>query len=289
MDEKHRQLVQLAAAEVVKVMRERGMVAPGSAPGSSRGSAPGSSPVVPADAAGTTNGGRSTPAAAPIAPPLGTCTAGAPAASAPLTGVVTASRLQEAMDAAADGVAVLAPDARLSPLANDLARQHGRRVRRANLADTAAPAIGGDTAAASGPWLYWIMRTCPVADKIIAERRHVLTPMAVGRDAAALPQVMRDLAGAIKGGTTPGGILFVPSAARAMCYANRCPSIRAVVGTCDKAVEQGIDELGANVVVIEYPHHGPASMAASVDRMVMQPPRVSPQVLRELSELQRCG
>ena len=273
MDDKHRQLVQLAAAEVVKVMRERGMIAPGSAL-----------------AVSAVNGGE---AAAPISPPPGTCTAAAPApaATAPLAGIVTASRLQEAMDAAGDGVAVLAPDARLSPLANDLARQHGRRVRRISAADLKAGAEGADGAspAASGPWLYWIMRTCPVADKIIAERRHALTPMAVSRDAGALPQVMRDLAGAIKSGTTPGGILFVPSAARAMCYANRCPSIRAVVGTCDKAVEQGIDELGANVLVIEYPHHGPASMAASVDRMIMQPPRVSPQVLRELSELQRCG
>ena len=84
-------------------------------------------------------------------------------------------------------------------------------------------------------------------------------------------------------------MLFVPTAAKAMCYANRCPSIRAVVGTCAKAVEHGIDELGANVLVIEYPHHGPASMAALVDRMLQHQPEVPPQVQRELTELQRCG
>ena len=221
----------------------------------------------------------------------------ATAAATALAGIVTANRLQEAMDAAADGVAVLAPEARLSPLANDLARQHRQRVRRADPSDAASQADGGAAPEAALPgslpgvdaWLYWIMRTCPVAEQVLAPRRAVLTPMSAGPDPGGLPQVIRDLSGAIKSRTAPGGILFVPTAAKALCYANRCPSIRAVVGTCAKAVEHGIDEVGANVLVIEYPHHGPESMAALVDRMVQKRPKVSPQVQRELSELQRCG
>ncbi len=81
----------------------------------------------------------------------------------------------------------------------------------------------------------------------------------------------------------------MPSAAKAVCYANRCPSVRAIVGTCSKAIEQGVDELGANVLVIEYAHHGPASMGALVDLMIKQAPKVPAQVQRDLTDLQRCG
>jgi ribose 5-phosphate isomerase RpiB len=266
MDDKQRQLVQLIAAEVVKVMRDRSMI------GTSTSSAAGSA----------------TPA--PISPPIGICTAGEADAATPiaLTGIVTASQLQSAMDTAADGVALLAPDARLSPLANDLARQHAKRVRRASTTDAVASASQADMAA-SAAWLCWSLGVCRVAEHVISQRRSRLTPMAMGRDAGALPQVMRHLAEAIKRRATPGGILFVPSAAKVLCYANRCPAIRAIVGTCAKAVEVGIDELGANVLVIEYAHHGPASMAAMVDRIMQQRPQVSPQVQRALSELQRCG
>ena len=268
MDDKQREIVQRVAAEVVKVLRDREMVAPGSATGS----------VAPP---------------AQISPPIGTCTAGdstpQPTTSVvPLTGIVTARQLQEAMDAADDGVAVLATDARLSPLANDLARQHKELIRRASACDVGAPRSGAQ-ASADSPWLYWIMGRCSVAERIIVERPGRLSKMNASPTPDALPQVLRDLAGAVKGRSAPGGVLFVSSAARVACYANRCPSIRAVVGTCSKAVEQGVDDLGANVLVIEYAHHGPESMGAMVDRMIQQVPNVPPQVQRDLGDLQRCG
>ena len=51
-----------------------------------------------------------------------------------------------------------------------------------------------------------------------------------------------------------GAILLVKTGAEAIVYANRCPSLRAVLGTCIDAVEQGIQQVAANVLVIEHPY-----------------------------------
>lgn len=265
MTEKEKQLVQLVAAEVIRVMRQRNMT--------------------------SQQGSR-----AEVHPPIGTCTgdyskfveltqpqqvAQVQHDAIALAGIVTAAQLQEAMDGAADGVAVLAHDARLTPLANDLARQHPEKIRRASATSTASqpPATG---------WFYWIDGQCPVATQTVQQRSSILRPLTASRGGAALQQVVRELASAVKARTIAGGILFVPNAARAMCYANRCASLRAVVGTCGEAVEQGVAELGANVLVIEYPHHGPRSMEAMVDRMLQQSPNVPAAVQRDLADLHRC-
>ena len=72
-----------------------------------------------------------------------------------------------------------------------------------------------------------------------------------------------------------------------MCYTSRCSAIRAVVGTCMEAVEQGIRELGANVLVIEYPYVRPEQIAAMAARMTQHPPNKRPDVERELTDLHR--
>ena len=74
------------------------------------------------------------------------------------------------------------------------------------------------------------------------------------------------------------------------------PSVRgACSGTCmythmyGTMVEEGINELGANVLVIEYPHVGPSAMEAMVDRMVSRDPAVPAATQRDLADLHRCG
>jgi hypothetical protein len=194
------------------------------------------------------------------------------------------------MDGAADRVAVLAADARLSPLANDLARQFPERVRRLNAAVAgSAGRWAGDGGAAALPWLWWIDGACPVVQEIVAARRDRLRgATGLGVHVGSLGQVVRDLVTGVKSRRLAGGLFFVRSAARAVCYANRCASLRAVVGTCGEAVEQGIQELGANVLVLEYPHHGLRSMSAMVDRMLQSPAQAPPVVERELADLHRC-
>jgi len=276
----YEQLVNLVTAEVVKMLQQRGMVQ-------------------------TSSGQR-----ADVRPPIGQCTGdyskfpelkgrgggtgpakpsqdptpASPSSVAPLSGVVTASQLQEAMNASADGVALLAPDAKLSPLANDLIRQHPQKIRRA-----AAGEMPTQSTTAPSNWMWWIDGQCPVVNEIVGTHRDQLQSIAASRASTSLGQVVRELASAVKAKRVAGGILFVHNAARAMCFANRCQSLRAVVGTCGEAVEQGITDLGANVLVVEYPHHGLRSMGAMVSRVLQQPPAAPAAVLRDLGDLHRCG
>jgi len=260
------QLVQLVARQVIAVLRSRGK--PPHAP-------------------------------AAIAPPVGTCTgdyskftelskrlvaADAQAVRPlPLSGIITGNQLQEAMNASADGVALIAADARLTPLANDLMRQDTKRVQRVSPSAAAAgPVTGAST------WLWWIDGQCSTVDEVTGQRSMQMRSSSLRRDPSSLGRVVREIAATIKSGHIRGALLFVHNAARVMCFANRCTTIRAVVGTCGEAVEQGINELGANVLVIEYLHVGPRVMAAMVDRMLQQPPNVPAQVQRELADLHRC-
>lgn len=282
------QLVQLLTQAVLAALRERGV-------GETRGEV------------GATSHGPNAPVQ--IHPPIGHCTgdyskfpelqgklygtAAQPSATAQpapapaplaLTGIVTANQLQAAMDAASDGVALLAHDARLSPLANDLARSKPAKIRRVTTSQNAASNI----TAAALPWAWWIDGRCPVVEKVVTERAAKLRQITSSKASAQLASVVRELAAAIKSRHVAGGILFVPNAARAACFANRCASLRAVVGTCDQAVEQGVTELGANVLILEYPHHGYRSNAALVDRFIAQPPAPPASIERDLADLHRC-
>jgi len=290
MDEKTRQLVQSITEQVIATLLQQG--GQSSAAPSRTTKHPG--PAVIRAPVGVCTGdyskfpelaGRQVGAS----PPAGTLSGGAAPSPIPLSGIVTASQLQTAMHAASDGVAALTSDARLTPLANDLARQYPEKICRitASPPGTGGPANGGSNS--DLPWLWWIDGACPAVQELVSARAGGLRGSGAASHPAALAQVVRDLSAAVKRSNVAGGLLFVQNAARAMCFANRCPSIRAVVGTCGEAVEQGIAELGANVLVIEFPHQGPKAMEAMMDRMMQQPPTPLPAVQRELEDLHRCG
>ena len=225
---------------------------------------------------------------APTLPP-------APASQpAPLTGIITANQLQQALDAAAinnaadQGKVFLVNDARLTPLANDLARQlaqnNDNRIERL----TPGQPTAITPATATLPWLWWIEGQCPVVREVTRGLTNWIRPIAAAPSASSLARVTNELASSIRSKQCAGGIIFVPNASRATCYLNRCASIRAVVGTCGQAVEQGITDIGANVLVIEYPHHGKQSMNAMIQRMLQQQPYAPPAIERDLADLHRC-
>lgn len=294
MTPEEQQLVQLIAREVIAQL----------AKGQSASTSPADVAAQVASAVGAQQ------ARAEVHPPIGGCTGDyskfpeladrlnppkpkaesaspAPAMSA-LTGIVTENQLREAIKASPAGVALLSSTAKLTPLANDFARQFPQKIKRVE-AQSSASKAGAVAQPANLPWLWWIQGQCPVVNKVVSERSSQLRTMSAARSGESLPAVVRELAQAVKTGQAAGGLLFVPSAARATCLANRCASLRAIVGTCGEAVEQGIRELGANVLIIEYPHHGPRSVFGMVDRMLGQKPEVPASVQRDLADLHRCG
>jgi hypothetical protein len=289
MAERDDQLVRMIAQQVIEALRARGQGRGSAGEASQRadirppiGICTGDYSKFP-ELAGRLYGGATVPGSAEqSAKPQ----AAAKSEPIPLTGIITASQLQEALAAAKGDAVYLAADARLTPLANDLARQHAERIKRAS-GSTANQNSNVDVAAL--PWLWWIDGKCPVVDQVTTERPGRLRRATAGASPSALVQVVRELTGAIRGKKIAGGFLFVHNAARATCLANRCSSIRAVVGTCGEAVEQGVNELGANVLIIEYPHHGHRSTSGMVDRMLQQAPKPPASVERELADLHRCG
>ncbi len=203
-----------------------------------------------------------------------------------LSGILTATQLQAAIAASSAGVATLAADARFSPLAADFAREHPEKIRRI-AANASTGKNAGPSTTTDAQWLWWIDGYCPSVQQLVTQQRNQLRAATASHNPSVIASVIRELAREVSAKRLAGGILFVRCAARAVCYANRNPALRAVVGTCGEAVELGISELGANVLVIEYPHHGLKSMGAMVGRITQQPPTVPATVQRELSDLQR--
>jgi hypothetical protein len=85
------------------------------------------------------------------------------------------------------------------------------------------------------------------------------------------------------------GVLIVKSAAAAVVFANRCPSLRAILGTCRDAVQQGIDELAANVLIIEHPYQSLGQIRNLLGQFLRGRRKLSDEVQRQLQELASCG
>src|SRR5262249_37540995 len=114
----------------------------------------------------------------------------------------------------------------------------------------AAPAV------ANANLLWWCDGPCGAAKAAIAAqaKESTLAAIDVPSDSANLVNAIKHITSEMKAGRIAAAILLVQSAAAAVVYANRCPSLRAVLGTCLETVEQGIQLVAANVLVIEYPH-----------------------------------
>ena len=244
--------------------------------------------------------------AAEIHAPIGQCTgdyskfpelknlqtAPAPAAAAPvspaapqatsLKGVITVSHLR-----AVKGAIRLAKGAILTPLAQDYIKDKNLNVM------TDEQAVMGKVHYGPGPTntptFWWIEGRCPSVAKVIeALRPNTLASREQGSP-ESLRNVVKELAGLVKSKKVTGGLLFVNSAARASVYANRCHSLRAVVGTSDKAVSDGIEHLGANTLIIEYPLLGFKSMMALIKPFIESMHQAPAAVQKELNELMTCG
>lgn len=196
--------------------------------------------------------------------------------------------------------------ARLTPLAQDWIR--AKRVvlgySDGDAQGTAAPTVPPAGAAASaaqpssfpgsrtnGTTLWWCDGPCgPAKAALVAyERESSLKALDVPQDARRVASVVKSIAGEVKAGRAGGAVLMVQTGAAAVVFANRCPSLRAVLGTCLEAVEQGIQQVGANVLVIEYPHRTLQQMKNMLGRFVKGRRELSEEVRRQLQELATCG
>ena len=206
----------------------------------------------------------------------------------------------------ANGHVTLPYRARLTPLAQDWVR--AKRVVlgysdgevQAQQASSTPPA--GAAASAAQPsslpgtgtnatTLWWCDGPCgPAKAALVAhEKESSLRALDVPQDARRIAMVVKVIAGEVKSGRAGAAVLMVQTGGAAVVFANRCPSLRAVLGTCLEAVEQGIQQVGANVLVIEYPHRTLQQMKNMLGRFVKGRRGLSEDVRRQLQELASCG
>ena len=198
--------------------------------------------------------------------------------------------------------------ARVTPLAQDWLRQ--RKITLKYGTNGAAPqkpaasAVGPSattapserkllplTFAPEGALLWWCDGPCGQAKAAIAQqsRESSLQPLDLPASTENLVPAIKRIAGEVKAGRAAGGILLVQTGAAAVVYANRCPSLRAILGTCRQSVEQGVQQLAANVLVIEHPYHSLPQVRNILLPFVRGQRELSEEVQRELQELSSCA
>lgn len=143
-----------------------------------------------------------------------------------------------------------------------------------------------------GTLLWWCDGPCGPAKAAVAQqsRESSLQPLDIPPSTDNLVPAIKRIADEVKSGRASGGILLVQTGAAAIVYANRCPSLRAILGTCRQSVEQGVQQLAANVLIIEYPFHSLPQVRNILIPFVRGGQReMGEDVKRELQELSNCG
>lgn len=139
--------------------------------------------------------------------------------------------------------------------------------------------------------LWWCDGPCGAAKAaIVALSREIgFSEIPIPQDANRIVSAIRHLATEIKAGRATSGVLLVKTGAPAIVYANRCPSLRAILGTCLDAVEQGVRQLAANVLIVEHPYQTMSQVRNMASRFVKASRELTDQTKRELQELSTCG
>ena len=210
--------------------------------------------------------------------------------------IFTARQLQDLHKT--NGHVVLPYGARLTPMAVDwakarkiavgygpeeMAREH---VNTAGAAVTAAGTVRNE-AAPAGAFLWWCDGPCGAAKAAVGAqaKESSLSAVDLPGDAKQLVPVIKRIAAAVKGGQSTGGVLLVQSGAAAVVLANRCSSLRAMLGTTLESLEAGIGQVAANVLVVEYPGKTFPQIKNLVSRFVRARRELSEDVKRQMQEL----
>lgn len=191
---------------------------------------------------------------------------------------------------------VLPIGSRLSPLAKDWIKSRKIDIEYGETPPAQADVDSAGCAASSSPegkakYLWWCDGPCGQAKAAISplERELGLRLLEIEKNERAILLAIRSLAQRIAKRKCDAAILLVRSGATAMVYANRCASIRAILGTCGDAVEQGIRLIGANMLVIEHPHKTLSQVRSMAARFLKAPHQASAEVSRLLQELSTCA
>src|SRR3954453_20407027 len=198
-----------------------------------------------------------------------------------------------------NGHVVLPYGARLTPLAVDWARSkkivvgYGPDELVKSQGNGAPAPVGGtgggkpQTGTAPAAFLWGCDGPCGAAKAAVGSqaKESSLSAVDLPGDPKQLVPVIKQIAAAVKNGKSTGGVLLVQSGAAAVVLANRCPSLRTMLGTTLESLEAGISQVAANVLVIEYPGKTLPQIRNLLSRFVRAKRELSEDVKRQMQEL----
>jgi hypothetical protein len=212
--------------------------------------------------------------------------------------IVTARHLEDLQKQNGGGAQITLPyRARLSPLAADWVRSK-KIVLGYTDPDAVAPKPATtqnesqpQSSNAAEAFLWWCDGPSGPAKAALASqaKEAPLRQLDKPGDAKQLVGVIKQIATEIKSHSATGAVLMVNNAALATIYANRCPSLRAILGSCMEAVEQGVQAAAANVLIIEYPYKTLQQMRNLLSRFTRGKRKLNEDVRRQLAELASCA
>ena len=220
--------------------------------------------------------------------------------------IVTARQLEDLHRAGGGNGRVTLPyRARLTPLAMDWVKakkvvlgysdvpedkSENRKTKNETRGDGGRGTNADGSADDVGGFVYWCDGPCgPAKAALTAQAKEsALVALDKPADSKQLVTVIRHVASEVKARRIAGAVLLVSNGALATVYANRCPSLRAVMGTCLEAVDQGVQIAAANMLVIEYPYKTMSQVKNLVGRFVKGKRELSEDVRRQLAELSSC-
>ncbi len=203
----------------------------------------------------------------------------------------------------ANGHVTLPYRARLTPLAQDWVRAKrvvlGYSDGEAPAPVPAAPPASSDAGAAasaarqpsSGVTLWWCDGPCgPAKAALVAyEKESSFRAVDAPQEPRSVASVVKMVAAEVKSGRAAAAVLVVRTGASAVVFANRCPLLRAVLGTSIESVEQGVQQVAANVLVVEHPHLTLQQMKNLLARFLKARREMTEDLRRQLQELASCG
>ncbi len=157
-------------------------------------------------------------------------------------GIVTAGKLEGYYSA------TILKDSIITPAARDYIKDKGIKVKV--VTDFENPSQAKE----SNPntWHYW--SSCSKIPNTVFENLPGVTfnVSTVQSESANIVAAVKGLNQAIHTGQAQGGILVVETSAKAVYLTSRFQNFRSVVGSCLKTVEEGVQQFGANVLILEY-------------------------------------
>jgi ribose 5-phosphate isomerase RpiB len=214
--------------------------------------------------------------------------------------MVTARQLAALHKAAGGtGQVVLPYRARLTPMAADWIRSSKVTIGYSDLTATKAEAGEKKPVAAAavssgivsaGEYLWWCDGSCGQVKAAIAMESKQ-TPMRelVSAGGGGLLAAIKTIAAQVKAGKSSGGVLVVETGGVAVVLANRCASLRAIVGTSLAAVEQGVNGIAANVLIIEHPRLNLSQARNLLSRFLRGKRELNESARQQMSEVASCG